>query len=307
MSPSFHLLPEECVSNIMSLTSALEACRSSAASPVFRSAADSDYVWERFLPSDYKEIISRAVDPLGLDFASKKELYFRLCNDPILVDDGYMSFALDKWTGKKCYMIGARKLSIAWGDDPHYWRFPKVAELVHACWLKIRGKIQTRMLSPETTYVAKFVYKFAEEVFGFDYQPIDVSVELVGGGGGGGEGGGAGKVQTAYLNPSDQQNAQLGMLNNEGLFRRTLRLSTSISSPTPVRLPQEMLEGQHPQERGDGWLEVEMGEFYTGRGEDGEVKLSVMEVKSGHWKYGLIIQGIELKPKEKETKAIKYV
>ena len=30
------------------------------------------------------------------------------------------SFALEKHGGKKCYMIGARGLSIIWGDA-HYW------------------------------------------------------------------------------------------------------------------------------------------------------------------------------------------
>jgi hypothetical protein len=31
------------------------------------------------------------------------------------------SFALEKHGGKKCYMIGARGLSIIWGDTPNYW------------------------------------------------------------------------------------------------------------------------------------------------------------------------------------------
>ena len=31
------------------------------------------------------------------------------------------SFALEKHGGKKCYMIGARGLSITWGDTPDYW------------------------------------------------------------------------------------------------------------------------------------------------------------------------------------------
>ncbi|KAJ4957167.1 hypothetical protein NE237_013950 [Protea cynaroides] len=47
-----NVLPEGCISNILSLTSPSDACRSSVVSSVFRSAADSNSVWERFLPSD---------------------------------------------------------------------------------------------------------------------------------------------------------------------------------------------------------------------------------------------------------------
>lgn len=33
------------------------------------------------------------------------------------------SFAIDKRSGKKCYMIGARRLSITWGDTQTYWQW----------------------------------------------------------------------------------------------------------------------------------------------------------------------------------------
>lgn len=79
-------LSEGFVSYILSFTSPPDTCRSALVSSLFRSAADSDLVWEKFLPSDYEEIISRSVFPVV--FSSKKELYFRLCNNPILVDDG---------------------------------------------------------------------------------------------------------------------------------------------------------------------------------------------------------------------------
>lgn len=49
--------------------------------------------------------------------------------------------------------------------------------------------------------------------------------------------------------------------------------------------------------RDDGWMEAELGEFYIDEGEDGEVEMSLMEVRGGHWKKGLIIQGIEIRPK----------
>lgn len=44
-------------------------------------------------------------------------------------------------------------------------------------------------------------------------------------------------------------------------------------------------------------MEAEMGEFYNEDGEDEEVVMSWMEVKGGHWKKGLIVEGIEIRPK----------
>ena len=79
-------VPEDCVSRVLSLTTPRDSCRSAAVSAAFRRAADSDDVWSQFLPSDYHEILSRAVDPPPV-FSSLKELYFLLC-DSILIDDG---------------------------------------------------------------------------------------------------------------------------------------------------------------------------------------------------------------------------
>ncbi|RVW97868.1 putative F-box protein PP2-B12 [Vitis vinifera] len=58
--------------------------RSELVSTTVRHAGDSDSVWEKFLPPDYQEILSRLVSPLV--FASKKELYSKLCR-PLLIDE----------------------------------------------------------------------------------------------------------------------------------------------------------------------------------------------------------------------------
>ena len=79
------VLPQDCISNIISFTSPQDACRSAMVSATARRAGDSDSVWERFLPTDYKQILSRLMSPLV--FSSKKELYFKLCN-PLLIDEG---------------------------------------------------------------------------------------------------------------------------------------------------------------------------------------------------------------------------
>ncbi|KAL0286297.1 UNVERIFIED_CONTAM: hypothetical protein Sradi_7152400 [Sesamum radiatum] len=42
--------------------------------------------WERFLPPDYREIVSRSVSPLN--YATRKELYLKIYDFPILIDGG---------------------------------------------------------------------------------------------------------------------------------------------------------------------------------------------------------------------------
>ncbi|KAK9180344.1 hypothetical protein WN943_029553 [Citrus x changshan-huyou] len=84
-------LPAECISHIISLTTLRDACISSTVCPIFKSAADSDSVWEKFLPSDYKQIISNSVSDSSLITSlSKKDLYFHLCHNPIIINNGAM-------------------------------------------------------------------------------------------------------------------------------------------------------------------------------------------------------------------------
>ena len=80
-------LPEGCISDIVSLTSPKDACRLGAVSHIFHAAAESNAVWERFLPSDYQAIIARSSSSDSLNFCSKKQIYLSLSDNPILIDD----------------------------------------------------------------------------------------------------------------------------------------------------------------------------------------------------------------------------
>ncbi|KAF8388370.1 hypothetical protein HHK36_027036 [Tetracentron sinense] len=258
-------IPEGCKSKILSFTSPRDVCRSSLVSSNFRSAGESDIIWEKFLPSDYQDIISSSVSPSPVVFCSKKDLYFRLCDSPILIDGGNKSFALDKLSGKKCYMVGARELSIAFGDT----QFSEVAELQRARWLEIRGKMETQMLSPRTTYAAYLVFKFLEGAYGFDSPPAEVSVRFV-------EGGEAeNSARPVYLDPHDGSRVRFQLVQQRrGVYDRSIR-HVLRRSPASVSRQQD---GQFPRARGDGWMEIEMGEFINDSGEDGEVEMSLMEV-----------------------------
>ncbi|KAK8301590.1 hypothetical protein V6Z12_D04G031700 [Gossypium hirsutum] len=241
----------------------------SLVSTAFNSAAESDAVWESFLPSQYQELI-----PSSLSFSSKKQLYLSLCENPLLIEAGRKSFWLERVSGKKCYMLSPRDLSIIWSDTPDYWRwvsipearFDEVAELLHVCWFEIRGRISISMLSPMTHYKAYLVFQ-ANNVYGFDYHPVNLSVGVVGT---------EGSKRSAYLQPKKG--------------RRRLYSQIREEQPTPGD------DVQFPKARVDRWLEVEMGEFFNeGCVDDGELEMSAVEIEGGNWKGSLIFQGIEIR------------
>ncbi|KAJ3691511.1 hypothetical protein LUZ61_020675 [Rhynchospora tenuis] len=115
-------LPPDCISRMISLASPRDACMFALTCTAFRSIVDTDDTWQLFIPSDYASILSRAISPV--EFSSKKDLFIKLCEHPVLIDGDKMSFGLDRFTGKKCYMISARALDIASvNEPPYYWRW----------------------------------------------------------------------------------------------------------------------------------------------------------------------------------------
>ena len=52
---------------------------------MFKSAAESEVLWDKFLPPDYQEILSKSVCPMT--YKSKKELFYKL-SSPLLIDGG---------------------------------------------------------------------------------------------------------------------------------------------------------------------------------------------------------------------------
>lgn len=288
-------LPEGCIANVLSLTSPRDASRLSVVATTFQSAAESDAVWDRFLPPDYREIVYRSSDgPDSMSLGSKKELFLYLCDHPISIDGGSMSFSLEKRSGKKCYMLAARSLAIVWADTPRYWRwtslpesrFSEVAELLDVCWFDISGKINTSMLSPDTNYAAYFVFTTKSRTYGFDDQSAEGAVGISGH---------ARKAQTVFLDTEAARRYMYQIVPRRfGLFHQMADiLRREVNPPS-----ESEAQARYPQQRSDGWIEVELGEFLVKRGQDVELKMSLTEVKVGNWKSGLVVEGIEIRPKE---------
>lgn len=139
-------------------------------------------------------------------------------------------------------------------------------------WLEIYGVINTRMLSKNTTYGAYLVVKLANRAFGLDLLPSEVSIEF----------GDYKSTRITYLRGISECKKQ----DMEHDF-----MGHKIDGSSDCEAEECILHM-----RDDGWLEVEMGEFYCD-GNDREVKMSFKEVKGEHLKGGLLVEGIEIRPK----------
>ncbi|KAL6345074.1 hypothetical protein AAG906_013557 [Vitis piasezkii] len=231
----FSTLPEACIVYILALTSPPDVCRMRAVAQWLLPAVESDALWLRFLPDDYQQILARSAEsPYLSDSSSKKELFFRLCDSPLLIDEGKKMFWLEKRSGKKCFMLSARDLTIIWDwrlfSVPES-RFSEIAYLNYVCWLLIKGVINACMLSPRTNYAAYLVFNLKTDSYGFEDVVVKSSIKI-----------------------GDETTARRSYL------KRRMRHSAE------ERIP-------YPTERKDGWLEIELGEFLS-KGEDIEVEIT---------------------------------
>ncbi|GAA0164234.1 hypothetical protein LIER_39743 [Lithospermum erythrorhizon] len=263
-----------------------DSCRLSLVSPEFKSAAEYDVVWGSFLPPDYEEIIARACTPF--QYSSKKQLFRWLC-DSILIDGGTKTFALEKSNGRKSYIMSTKELYISQADDPNHWswitipesRFDEVAELKTISNLEIEGRIKTQALSPSTKYGAFLIIKVSHKSFGLDSIPSEISLKI----------GDLVVKRSAYLCGKDVKKQQMEVL----FYKNRLQMLNN-------RLNHQgfIWEEKQACERLDGWMKIEVGEFFTGFDDacnDKELQIRLTEVKGQHLKGGLIIEGIEVRPK----------
>jgi hypothetical protein len=128
--------------------------------------------------------------------------------------------------------------------------------------------MHSQMLSQNTKYAAYMVFKISDKHFGLDSPSQEVAVSI---------GENRRWIHKACLQPSRA---------------RFMRGDRCVPPP-----------GAHlelPWERADGWMELEMGEFFNGGADedDGDVSISLTEKKGGHWKKGLVVHGIEIRAKK---------
>lgn len=183
-------------------------------------------------------------------------------------------------------------------------RFPEVAELVDVCWLEISGKLSLSLLSPGTTYTAYLVFAIADDSYGLECHvgmlPPKATVTVVV------SGSGTTTTTTTKPPPATTTEHAICLQHMQGeeeavMHRRKqqyMRLRKGYGGRKMVVTREADPDIRCPRRRDDGWAEVELGEFVVaGDGEDGVVEVRLEEVDSRRWKKGLIVQGVEIKPK----------
>ena len=82
--------------------------------------------------------------------------------------------------------------------------------------------------------------------------------------------------------------ASVGTVGGE-VYEQTVRLGLFVMEPNQQHTSR-------PKQREDGWLEIELGQFFIGGGEDDELQIKLREVEALNGKTGLVVEGIEIRP-----------
>lgn len=192
------------------------------------------------------------------------------------------SLWLERTSLAKCYLLSSRSLSIAWEDEPRYWRrislpdsrFEEVAELLNVCWLDLCGRVNCRELSPNTEYAAYLVFKLTDDSYGLDCQ-----------------------TQEADITMDDQVVSTKRTISFYPRSRPRPPPPTreTLSNMGRIEEAGQAEEPSYPRERGDGWLEVQLGHFYNDLEDTGVVVIRLKEHIQLNWKRGLILEGMEIR------------
>uniref|UniRef100_A0A0E0KNM1 F-box domain-containing protein n=1 Tax=Oryza punctata TaxID=4537 RepID=A0A0E0KNM1_ORYPU len=285
-------LPTDCVARIASLTSPGDACRLASAAAALRPVADSDDVWGSFLPPEWAGT-GEALDGESArrERESKKEMFLRLCDSPVLLDGGKLR------SGAKKYMMPARALSFGWSGYPYgglVWiqnhpdsRFSEVAVLSHLCWLDIYGIFNTKHLSNGTSYAAYIVY---------NVQFLHTEDQNAGD-----------KEQDAAASGSSSTSSICSHECNHLVPHKHLRsplfdmdYDGSSFVKTNYNKKKELKYGGIICVRSDGWMEQEISTEISmvkeNNKENGDISIEFMGLTGSH-QCQIIVEGIEIRPK----------
>ncbi|CAH1424869.1 unnamed protein product [Lactuca virosa] len=159
------------------------------------------------------------------------------------------------------YMLGANDLSIEWQDDTRYWEWGHIPEsrFPEVCTLR--------------------------EVWWLEIHGKVAAVNLS-----------QNNTYVAYLVFRTTENCS-GLdapAKSSVSFGGVKRETENVYLQTPGRVRQDYVI---PLRRNDGWMEIKLGEFEYKEGDDGEVEMVFKEVTMNKRKSGLIVEGIEIRPK----------
>ncbi|XP_022001217.1 uncharacterized protein LOC110898703 isoform X1 [Helianthus annuus] len=248
--------------------------------------SDSDANWEEKLPADYEDIMKRSEN--SVQWTTKEEAY-AIIRKGFLISDDKMKciepvfffgsgprhfqifskttdiwFSLDN-NGKKCHMISSTKIDIRSSHRkirqlPES-RFGEAVQLLDSDYMFIETEVQSQLVSSETTYACYLVYKTPKDQSRF-VAPMEVKDR---------------KCDSWYIYLASPQTP-------------IIRTKAGQNTHNPVNRPK--IKGI-PQQRNDGWIEVQIWELRAANTMNMELMMGV----SGTKKISrLIIEGIEFRP-----------
>ncbi|KAK1417783.1 hypothetical protein QVD17_26917 [Tagetes erecta] len=229
--------------------------------------SDSDANWEEKLPVDYEDMLKWSKN--SMQWTTKKEAY-SIMRKGFLINDGQEWLSLDK-NGKKCYMLSARvagssgvsrSVESVMLPVPES-RFGEAIEC-HSWELSIDGYIKLQLVSSQTTYASYLIYKLPKDQSEFE-APILVKYKV---------------YDSCYIYLVNPQTP-------------IIRPNADQNTHNPLNMPK--IKGV-PQQRNDGWMEVQIWEFRSAR--TAETILLHLYLKSCATKKfkGLIVEGVEFRP-----------
>ncbi|XP_019183863.1 PREDICTED: putative late blight resistance protein homolog R1B-17 [Ipomoea nil] len=155
----------------------------------------------------------------------------------------------------------ARSLYIPHANNPEHWIWTwdsghEVCELLNVCWLEIKGMVDTKCLLKMTCYSAYLLFKLKERT-----QWVHTGLTSV-----------------RYL-------------KDKGSYSESRRSQVFLTESKSFKD-----SGQFPNIRQDGWMEIKLGDFYVTSGNEGMVEIRFWNIENLHWKWGLIVRGIDVRP-----------
>ncbi|KAL0456780.1 UNVERIFIED_CONTAM: F-box protein [Sesamum latifolium] len=171
------------------------------------------------------------------------------------------SFFLDETTGKKCCIVGARDLKISQADRPQNWnwRFDADSRFSEVAELRSALRLDIREKIKARMLQPRTVYAAC-----LVFKIVEEAAGLQ-----------SAKAMIRFVNDESDRDA------------------AKRARPVYLQLVKDT-KGGNVVERADGWTEVEMGNFYIGQGDDGEVEARLLEFR--RWKTGLVVEGVVFRP-----------
>ncbi|GJR88792.1 kinase-like domain, phloem protein 2-like protein [Tanacetum coccineum] len=233
---------------------------------VMQTASASRINWEQKLPNDYTDLIKWST--YSIQWTTKKELYF-LLRRGFLIDNGEKWLSISK-SMKKRLMIPATEFLPEEKWIRKYLpesRFKVVAESPDTDEFRIAFKIESKLLSPQTTYSCHLIYKPPE-----NYSSIEGPIALI--------------------NQSFRYPRSIYLI-----IPHITNIRPMFDHKSHKQLNTEKVKG-HPKVRKDGWMEVQLWEDkIDSTGNIGmDLSLNGMDIDGDYNFGGLVVQGIELRP-----------